>query len=281
MTFSDEDILNFAKYTDIIRCGTELSNLFRAFRLLHCVTGRTTAVAKAVYDVWMKIAREDVLVSLDRTSQPVKVLIQNRDLVTIVNSNFDVSTITAFMNNYYDEILETYKWNVMTPVEQIREMERIAAIQIVENRRAERERERERERALAQARLDAAQERLDAAQALLDEEYGAIGETEESYEGLLRLDENVVSRGALPDEIDSLPSFHLVGEPHILESARFCLTIGGSIRSTCSICLTDYKSEDDVTVLPCCHCYHEACVTNWLLINRTCPECRHDIREEF
>lgn len=44
--------------------------------------------------------------------------------------------------------------------------------------------------------------------------------------------------------------------------------------NTCSICLLDYVIGDNLIVLNCDHRFHEACITNWLLIEATCPLCK-------
>ncbi len=49
---------------------------------------------------------------------------------------------------------------------------------------------------------------------------------------------------------------------------------------TCSISLVDFKIEDNQRVLPCKHEFHVSCVDPWLLINKTCPLCRHDVTQE-
>ncbi|KAL2066411.1 hypothetical protein VTL71DRAFT_2482 [Oculimacula yallundae] len=47
----------------------------------------------------------------------------------------------------------------------------------------------------------------------------------------------------------------------------------------CSICTEDFKTGEDVRVLPCDHKYHPACIDPWLLnVSGTCPLCRHDLR---
>lgn len=42
----------------------------------------------------------------------------------------------------------------------------------------------------------------------------------------------------------------------------------------CSICLVKYTDKDNITRLPCGHCYHYECNKDWLYINPTCPHCR-------
>lgn len=48
-----------------------------------------------------------------------------------------------------------------------------------------------------------------------------------------------------------------------------------SNNSCCSICLGDYKERDLLLLLPHCgHLFHVKCITQWLLVNLTCPICR-------
>jgi hypothetical protein len=49
----------------------------------------------------------------------------------------------------------------------------------------------------------------------------------------------------------------------------------GDIDTVCSICHDDMKQGDTVVKLSCRHCYHDACVVEWLGSNSSCPMCRH------
>ena len=42
----------------------------------------------------------------------------------------------------------------------------------------------------------------------------------------------------------------------------------------CTICLEEYKENDDLYQLQCGHYYHKECIDDWLLKNQTCPLCR-------
>ncbi|OVA02747.1 zinc finger protein [Macleaya cordata] len=47
----------------------------------------------------------------------------------------------------------------------------------------------------------------------------------------------------------------------------------------CSICLTTFKDEEKVKVLPDCnHSYHPECVDRWLITHSNCPLCRAFLR---
>jgi len=44
------------------------------------------------------------------------------------------------------------------------------------------------------------------------------------------------------------------------------------LKDECPICL-EYLSNDDL-VLKCNHCFHKACIKDWIKKNPTCPTCR-------
>jgi len=43
---------------------------------------------------------------------------------------------------------------------------------------------------------------------------------------------------------------------------------------TCSICLTDFQTDELCTFLPCLHFFHPPCIQPWLATHSTCPYCR-------
>ncbi|ORY00828.1 hypothetical protein K493DRAFT_99468 [Basidiobolus meristosporus CBS 931.73] len=45
----------------------------------------------------------------------------------------------------------------------------------------------------------------------------------------------------------------------------------------CTVCKDDFVIDDAVTHLPCKHVFHHECIRSWLLLNGTCPICRHSI----
>ena len=47
----------------------------------------------------------------------------------------------------------------------------------------------------------------------------------------------------------------------------------------CVICMTDYNEEETLCGLPCCHYFHEACISTWLKESRFCPICRLDVEK--
>lgn len=51
------------------------------------------------------------------------------------------------------------------------------------------------------------------------------------------------------------------------------------LAQSCSICLCDYDTDDNLRQLPCssgAHMFHVACVDEWLMRRRSCPICRED-----
>ena len=42
----------------------------------------------------------------------------------------------------------------------------------------------------------------------------------------------------------------------------------------CSICHTEFAVDEEVSQLPCEHCFHESCIKPWLEVQNTCPICR-------
>ncbi|XP_077149163.1 uncharacterized protein LOC143810165 [Ranitomeya variabilis] len=44
---------------------------------------------------------------------------------------------------------------------------------------------------------------------------------------------------------------------------------------SCVICMTEYAIGEQVTVLPCDHCFHQDCISPWLRSNPRCPLCRN------
>jgi hypothetical protein len=47
----------------------------------------------------------------------------------------------------------------------------------------------------------------------------------------------------------------------------------------CSICLSAFEDGDFVVCLPCCHIYHDQCLTPWISLCARCPLCRCNLEE--
>lgn len=53
--------------------------------------------------------------------------------------------------------------------------------------------------------------------------------------------------------------------------------LGAEHTAECSICMDEVNLGEEVTVLPCKHWFHHACVSAWLQEHDTCPHCRKGI----
>lgn len=47
----------------------------------------------------------------------------------------------------------------------------------------------------------------------------------------------------------------------------------------CSICLENFREEQEMIQLPCEHVFHENCIRRWLERNNNCPYCRRTLFE--
>ncbi|XP_034284545.1 RING finger protein 215 [Pantherophis guttatus] len=46
---------------------------------------------------------------------------------------------------------------------------------------------------------------------------------------------------------------------------------------SCAICLDQFQKNQCLRVLPCLHEFHRDCVDPWLLLQQTCPLCKHNV----
>ncbi|XP_051972310.1 RING finger protein 122-like [Xyrauchen texanus] len=42
---------------------------------------------------------------------------------------------------------------------------------------------------------------------------------------------------------------------------------------TCAVCLEDFRTKDELGVLPCQHAFHRRCLVKWLEVRCACPMC--------
>ena len=77
-------------------------------------------------------------------------------------------------------------------------------------------------------------------------------------------DENLAEAPLTQQQIDAMETIVAKGDEN-----------NGS-RASCSVCLSDIESGENMKKLPCGHCYHSPCIDTWLLRSRICPTCRHD-----
>lgn len=47
---------------------------------------------------------------------------------------------------------------------------------------------------------------------------------------------------------------------------------------SCSICLSDYETEEDIVIFKCQHIFHKSCIQDWTKSHSTCPCCRDTVR---
>ncbi|KZV36491.1 hypothetical protein F511_15996 [Dorcoceras hygrometricum] len=94
-----------------------------------------------------------------------------------------------------------------------------------------------------------------------------------TYEELQTLGESVgnESRGLSPNIIARLPTFKY--------KAGF-FSRKKKEPEECVICCAEYKNRSELIILPCAHHYHSKCITHWLRMNKTCPMCQKEVRDE-
>jgi len=66
--------------------------------------------------------------------------------------------------------------------------------------------------------------------------------------------------GLTEEEIESIPT-------------RTINSLDEESHPSCSICITDLKSLDEIRDIPCHHLFHKACLDEWLGMKDTCPNC--------
>jgi len=45
----------------------------------------------------------------------------------------------------------------------------------------------------------------------------------------------------------------------------------------CAICKIEWSEGEEATSLPCTHCFHPACIEQWLSQRNFCPLCRYEL----
>lgn len=48
----------------------------------------------------------------------------------------------------------------------------------------------------------------------------------------------------------------------------------------CAICMEDFRLGEEAKKLPCKHCFHQPCISEWLKLHGTCPVCRKNLNGE-
>ena len=91
---------------------------------------------------------------------------------------------------------------------------------------------------------------------------------DESYEELLRLDENIVKIGVNKDLLWRFPTFIHDGVKSANEENNSCIC-----------CMEEYNKGDQLRRLTCFHTFHKDCIDQWLESSHTCPICKLDLNE--
>ena len=88
-----------------------------------------------------------------------------------------------------------------------------------------------------------------------------------SYEQLLQLEDNLgsVNKGLSNEQIDKLPLTKF-------KKKKF------TENYQCIICMEEFEEKEKVKLLPCGHIFHDNCIKQWLLKQKTCPFCKDEIR---
>ncbi|XP_026130314.1 RING finger protein 122 [Carassius auratus] len=48
---------------------------------------------------------------------------------------------------------------------------------------------------------------------------------------------------------------------------------------TCAVCLEDFRTKDELGVLPCQHAFHKRCLVKWLEVRCSCPMCNSPVSD--
>lgn len=54
---------------------------------------------------------------------------------------------------------------------------------------------------------------------------------------------------------------------------------GMCVEDKCTVCQEQYEESDVLLQLPCKHCFHAACIEQWLQGSRMCPVCMSEVEE--
>ena len=87
-----------------------------------------------------------------------------------------------------------------------------------------------------------------------------------SYEQLLQLEENMghVNKGLSKSQFEKLPNVKYDKNKY-------------SENYLCIICMEEFQKNEKVKLLPCGHIFHDNCIKQWLLKQKTCPFCKSEI----
>jgi len=185
---------------------------------------------------------------------------------TIQSSSLEHQRAEAELRSAVEESLA-----LLTPVDRIRirstlrysrqKDRNMHALQrrLQEERRLEARSRCERARLKRELRSLQAQRRRNRAMMLrLHDEESRADERMEALRGRLR------AYPASQEDIEQLPSVAITSEHKGFH---------------CSICVDDFREEENVLKLPCDHLFHKKCIVPWSELHNSCPVCRRLISE--
>lgn len=53
-----------------------------------------------------------------------------------------------------------------------------------------------------------------------------------------------------------------------------------NLKEECPICKDNYKQTDQLMKMPCNHIFHETCLSSWLKLRNSCPNCRMELKTD-
>ena len=87
-----------------------------------------------------------------------------------------------------------------------------------------------------------------------------------SYEQLLQLEDNMgnVNKGLSKKQFEKLPFVNYNKDKY-------------SENYQCIICMEEFEKNEKVKLLPCGHIFHDNCIKEWLMKQKSCPFCKNEI----
>ncbi|CAO2828703.1 unnamed protein product [Amaranthus hypochondriacus] len=105
--------------------------------------------------------------------------------------------------------------------------------------------------------------------AMLSAVQSQMGAVETNFEEATNLFDTGEVKGLPGDLVNKIPKIMITKTNNIDASGD---------RSSCSVCLLDFKIGETVRSLPQCHhMFHLPCIDKWLLRHGSCPLCRRDM----
>lgn len=92
----------------------------------------------------------------------------------------------------------------------------------------------------------------------------------ENYEQLLDLAEKLSD----PSRLHAIDVEQFVSYRY--KSNTTTAELVSSKQTACVICMSPFKNNQRIRVLPCQHEYHSKCIAQWFAMNSSCPICRRD-----